>query len=260
MRVALWACNLSSHIRDLDDWLRMVDARAQEAVRAGAEILLMPEYACMAWLHFKPKGHVEQEEISWMGKQVESARGQLQKIANDRKLAILPGTWPAKQAHGWVNRAELMFPDRKPLIQDKLHPIPTERDEDGWLIQPGEGFRTVAWRGQRIGIVICHDLQSEHLAKQIATKGIDLVLSPSMTEHEAGNMGRRAIFKSAKEHASKYHRVVCVVSAIGTEPLSDRKEPNIGGAAVYKGSSTLASIGPIANSVNTFGPMIIGIF
>jgi len=259
MRVALWAVNLAPAVPSLAAWLEIVRSRVDEAVRVGAEILIMPEYACMAWLDHKPRDCDASHEIAWMGEQAPKVMGEIKDMAAARRIAVLPGTWPAPGRHeGWVNRACLMLPDGRSLIQDKLHPIPTERDHDGWMIEPGEDFNVITWRGVRIAIMICHDVQSVELAKRAAFIGIDLVLVPTMTEHEKGLMGHKAIFAAAKTHAEKYKRSVCAVGAIGTQVLLDRHEPNIGGAAVYKWKSVIANIGPSSNSANTFGPMIIG--
>lgn len=260
MRVALWAVNLASPVPDLETWLAMVKARADEAVRVGAELLLMPEYACMAWLGHKPRDLNAKSEIPWMGEQVPKIYNAIKELSVTRRIAILPGTWPAKAPHGWVNRAQLMLPDGRELAQDKLHPIPTERDPQGWMVEPGADPRieTISWRGLRIAIMICHDVQSVQVAKRAAFVGIDLVLVPSMTEHEKGLMGHKAIFSGAKSHAEKYKRSVCVVGSVGTQDLNDRKEPNVGGAAVYKWRSVIANLGPCSNSANALGPMIIG--
>lgn len=259
MRVALWAVNLASAVPSLETWLGMIKSRVDEAVRVGAEILLMPEYACMAWLDHKPRGCAAMHEIAWMGEQAPKVAGAIKEMAIERRIAILPGTWPAPGPNeGWVNRAFLMLPDGRSLIQDKLHPIPTERDRGGWMIEPGDGFNVINWRGVRIAIMICHDVQSIELARRAAFIGIDLVLVPSMTEHEKGKMGHKAIFEAAKSHAEKYKRSVCAVGAIGTQVLIDRHEPNVGGASVYKWKSVLANIGPSYNSASALGPMIIG--
>jgi predicted amidohydrolase len=258
MRIALWAVNLASKVTTIESWLTGLREQVDEAVRVGAEILMLPEYACMAWLDFKPKGCDSSREIAWMGEHVPNVAKVIKEISETRRIAILPGTWPTKVREGWLNRAQLMLPDGRQLVQDKLHPIPTERDPEGWMIEPGEGFSSITWRGLRIGILICHDVQSASLAKKVSFIGLDLVLVPSMTEHEKGGMGHKAIFLAAKTHAEKYKRIVATVGAIGTQVLSDRHEPNVGGAAVYKWKSEIANIGPLSNSQNPTGPMIIG--
>jgi predicted amidohydrolase len=258
MRVALWAVNMASAVPSLDAWLSMVRDRVNEAVRVGAEILVMPEYACMAWLSHKPRDCGPSREIAWMGEQVPKVEKTIKEMAVTRRIAILPGTWPAKAPQGWVNRAQLMLPDGRELVQDKLHPIPTERDPDRWMVEPGEGFDVIHWRGVRIAVLICHDSQSARLAKRMSFVGIDLVLVPSMTEHEKGLMGHKAIFAAAKSHAEKYRRSVCAVGTIGTQKLFDREETNVGGAAVYKWKTDIATLGPSSNSANALGPIIIG--
>jgi predicted amidohydrolase len=258
MRIALWAVNLASKTPSLEAWVAELQGQVEEAVRVGAEMLVMPEYACMAWLAHKPRDCDSSREIQWMGEQALRVEPKVKEMAVARKIAILPGTWPAENRGRWVNRAQLMLPDGRSLVQDKLHPIPTERDPEGWMVEPGIDFTTITWRGLRIAIMICHDIQSATLAKKASFIGIDLVICPSMTEHEKGLMGHKAIFAAAKTHAEKYKRSVVTVGAIGTQQLLDREEPNVGGAAVYKWRNVVASLGPSSNSQSPTGPMIIG--
>src|SRR3546814_3572620 len=52
--LALWATNLATPLNGLEAWAAHVEAKLAEAAAAGAKLLVMPEYACEAWLSFKP--------------------------------------------------------------------------------------------------------------------------------------------------------------------------------------------------------------
>src|SRR3546814_12678616 len=54
--LALWATNLATPLNGLEAWAAHVEAKLAEAAAAGAKLLVMPEYACEAWLSFKPAG------------------------------------------------------------------------------------------------------------------------------------------------------------------------------------------------------------
>ena len=52
--VALWATNLEIATVNLASWIAAIDTRMAEAKAGGAELLVMPEFACSQWLGFAP--------------------------------------------------------------------------------------------------------------------------------------------------------------------------------------------------------------
>src|SRR3546814_15176270 len=72
--LALWATNLATPLNGLEAWAAHVEAKLAEAAAAGAKLLVMPEYACEAWLSFKPAGLAADQEIAWMAEQAPAER------------------------------------------------------------------------------------------------------------------------------------------------------------------------------------------
>ena len=93
-RLALWATNLGPSFATLDAWLDHVGVRARHALADGARLLVMPEYACEAWLGFKPAGLGPDQEIAWLASIAADALPGLQRLAREIGLALLPGTMP----------------------------------------------------------------------------------------------------------------------------------------------------------------------
>src|SRR3546814_12831680 len=75
--LALWATNLAPPLNGLEAWAAHVEAKLAEAAAAGAKLLVMPEYACEAWLSFKPAGLAPERDIAWMAEQAPAAIGLL---------------------------------------------------------------------------------------------------------------------------------------------------------------------------------------
>ena len=258
MNLALWAVNLSTRLPDLESWLALVEKQVKLAAAVEMDMLVLPEYACMQWLYWKPENIAPAKELRWLAEQVPAALSGLWKLVYEYDIAILAGTMPVTEGVLIKNRAFLLTPDSY-MHQDKLHPTPTERDRAGWFVTEGMGgLRTIDYRGYRIAVVICHDAQSVRVFEDLQRLKPNLVLIPSMTEREEGAMGRKAIFDAAAAIARDLPCAVAVVGAIGTQDLIDRKEPNVGGAAIYIGRRVIDQIGPFDEFKQPWGPTLHG--
>ncbi len=258
MNLALWAVNLSTRLLNLDSWLLLVEKQVKLAAASDMDMLVLPEYACMQWLYWKPENITPAKELRWLAEQVPDALSGLWRLVYAHNIAIMAGTMPVAEGVIVRNRAFLLTPDNF-LYQDKLHPTPTERDRNGWFVTEGMGgIRTINYRGYRVAIVVCHDTQSTDVFKELQRLKPNLVLVPSMTEHDKGAMGHEAIFAAAQSIARDLPCAVAVVGAIGTQDLIDRKEPNVGGAAIYVGRRTLEHIGPLSEYRMPWGPTLHG--
>ncbi len=251
LAMRLWATNLAARDRpkSLDAWLARVERHASEAKRAGAELLVMPEYACLEWLTFAPPLALT-EEVPWLAARADDALPQLSAIAGAHDIALLAGTMPQPIAHGeraLANRAVVLLPDGTIASQDKMALTPWERDDEAWLLEPARALRIVRWRGMRIAISICFDVEAPALAAAQLEAGVDLLVVPSMTLSRAGYV---RVFTCAKARAVELACPVAVVGAVGTVALSGRDESNVSGAALYvpcepgHDDGVLASIGP----------------
>jgi predicted amidohydrolase len=262
--VALWAVNFATPVSSLDAWLALVEERIAFAAREGADVLVMPEYACAQWVSFRPPGLPPDREVPWMGEIALEALPRLSSLVRKTGVGLLAGTMPCARGGGWTNRAHLLLPDAGDVlcaVQDKLCLTPFERDEAGWMLVAGDEFRVVEWRGLRIGILICLDVELPALSARLAALALDLILVPSMTEREAGYW---RVFGCAKARAIEQQAIICAVGAVGTLRLPDRIETNVSGAAVYLPceeslghNGVAASIGPDAESVDALGSVLV---
>ncbi|MBM3545583.1 MAG: nitrilase [Alphaproteobacteria bacterium] len=228
--LALWAANLSRPLGSLGEWLAVAEAKLDEAEAVGADLLMLPEWMASHWLSFMPADLTRNREVAWMAEQAKQALPALARALAKRRLTLLAGSMPEAVAGGWVNRAYLMLPDGTRAHQDKLCLTPFEKRPEAWLVQPGRIFSTFDWRGLRIAVAICLDIEQPSLVTRLQGLDLDLVLVPSMTELESGY---RRVFDCAKARAVELLCPVAAVGVVGSQVLRSVAEPSTSGAAVY---------------------------
>ena len=235
--VGLWAVNLEPPATSLDGWAALVETRMAEAQAAGAQLLVLPEFACAQWLSFAPVGLPLDQQVPWLASLTELALDSLGPLPARYGLALLAGTMPVAvtdpgggpPAH--VNRAWLLTPEGGRHGQDKLCLTPSERNPHGWLLTPGTTVEVITWRDLRIAVVVCLDVELTSLWARLATLDLDLILIPAKTDLLSGYY---RVFGCAKARAIELQTVVCAVGAVGT-PLGDPAvDTVVGGAAAFQ--------------------------
>lgn len=228
--LALWASNLRRPLASLDEWVEVAAAKIAEAESAGADLLLLPEWISSHWLTFAPADLARGRDVAWMAGHTEAALTGLARAIAGRKMALAAGTMPVAEAGGFVNRGHLLLPDGSRGHQDKLCLTPFEKRADGWLVQPGRKLTVFEWRGLRLSMPVCLDIEQPALAARMQALDLDLVLVPSMTDLESGY---RRVFGCAKARAIELVCPVAAVGVIGSQVLRGEAEPATSGAAVY---------------------------
>lgn len=230
LTLALWATNLSAPLNGLEAWAARVDAKLAVAARAGADILIMPEYACEQWLSFKPAGLEATAEIAWMADQAPQALEMLKPLPARHGVALLAGSMPWTVDGGHRNRAWLLLPDGRTIAQDKMALTPGEQDPDSWSLATGDEIAIVEWRGLKIATLICLDVEMPALSSLLAPRGIDLLMVPSMTGLLSGYS---RVFGCAKARAVELMTVVAATGCVGSAPGSTQNDTNVSGCAVF---------------------------
>ena len=234
--VALWAVNMATPLRNIDEWLAGVEAKLAEAAAAAADILAIPEYVGEQWLQYAPTGLPADQEIDFMAAEGKKALSTLSELAVKHGVALLAGSFPVaatgRDPNGppHVNRAHLFLPDGRKVVHDKLSLTPSEMDPAGWNLNTGSRITLIEWNGLRLAMLICLDIEMPALSVALSQHAlqIDLLLVPSMTEKRSGY---HRVFDCAKARAVELQTAVCVVGCIGSIPSGTR--PNYSGAAVY---------------------------
>ncbi len=169
--VALWALNVGAPLRGLDDDVAMVEARLAEAAGQGAWLLMLPEYACEAFLWFAPRPLTRRAELAWLAGQAADVLPRLTALPARYDVALLVGAMPVWTGTAHRNCAHLLLPDGRVVAQDKLRLLPLERNPQSYWLEPGSAVRIVTWRGLRIAIAVCLDVELSALAVRLADRG-----------------------------------------------------------------------------------------
>lgn len=263
--LALWATNLARPLNGIAAWAAAVDAKLAEAREAGADLLVMPEYACEQWLTFAPEGLAPSEEIPWMADQAGEALAAIAPLPARHGVALLAGSMAVRvEAHEngaspFRNRAHLLLPDGRVYRQDKLCLTPAERNPEAWHLGTGSRVEIVPWRGLRLATLICLDIELPALAARLAPLALDLILTPSMTGKRAGH---HRVFGCAKARAVELQCAVAAVGCVGVAAPSKERPTNVGGAAVFLpceeslGHEGLAARLPAFEQADDEGPLL----
>lgn len=230
LSVALWAVNLTPRLSGIGAWIAGIDAKMAEAKRQGADILAMPELAAIQWLGFAPSGTAYRDEIRWLATQAPAALEGLKPLAKQHGIALLAGSMPVVAAGRYFNRAHLFLPDGRIFSQDKLALTPHEADAKNWNLSSGGTLTVIEWRGLRLAMPVCFDIEQPELGAVLAGSDLDVIFVPAMTETTAGY---HRVFGCAKARAVECQAAVCAVGAVGDTPYRAEPEANASGASVF---------------------------
>ena len=208
----------------LDHWL--AEGRAR-----GAELLVLPEYACVelgASLCSAPEPD-EATELRTMVDAAEDILAVMRQAAIRAGAWLLPGTLPMRRPDGSIaNRAPLIAPDGRMAFQDKR--FMTRFEAERWGVSRGADPQVFDTPWGRIGISICYDVEfPKHVRTQVAA-GAWLILAPTCTDSMHGfNRVRFA----AQARALENQCYVAITPTVGEAPWSAALDQNRGFAAVF---------------------------
>lgn len=214
-----------------NDYERRIASWVDEAVGAGAGLLLFPEYFAMELASlFGPEVPLSlPRQLSAMQELLPGFLALFARLARTRGACIVAGSYPVRLADGsYRNRCHLFHPDGRCVFQDKLQMTRFETEE--WHIGAGDALKVFDTAFGRIGINICYDAEFPLLAHRQVAAGADLILVPSCTDTRAGyhrvRLGSRA-------RALENQCFVVQSPTVGEAPWSAAVDRNTGAAAVY---------------------------
>ena len=227
--LALWAYDSGDLPADPDALAGRIDVKMGQAAKAGAAILVLPEWNVEQTLMWAKEPLEPAAEPAFMAKVGTALLERVRGLPAKHGIALLAGTWSVRSGAGMVNRAHLLFPDGSLFTHDKLCLVPSEKDPDDWALSVGSRVRIATWRGLRIAVLICLDVELPSVAAKLQDADIDLLLIPSNT---ARRSGYHRVFDCAKARAIELGTLVAAVGCVGTVPLAVERT-NYSGAAVF---------------------------
>ena len=228
--LALWALNLGFAPASVKEFANHIEHRLRESQKAGASLLVLPEYAIEASLAFKPVGLQPDREIAFMAGAGMELLEELRPLPKKYGVSLLAGTMPWAVEDGFENTAVLLTADGREIRQPKLCLTPGEKDPDSWQLQGGSNLQIFDLDGLTAVILVCLDVEMPALSCLLAREQVDLILVPSMTEKLSGY---HRVFGCAKARAVELMASVAVCGTVGATPGTTQMETNVSGAALY---------------------------
>lgn len=210
----------------LDRWAKRLDREVAQAAWAGAQILVMPEYAALELaLGEAPDLAGELSRAVAAGAEALAA---MRTVAQRHKVWLAPGTLPFARDGRIVNRAPLLAPDGSLAFQDKH--VMTRFEAEEWHVAPGAPPAVFETDLGRIGIAICFDAEFPPLVRTQVEAGAWLILAPTCTDTAHG-FSRVKI--AARARAMENQCFVAVAPTVGDAPWCGSLDTNVGQAGIY---------------------------
>jgi len=217
-----------TRITSLMQYAARIDAMVAEGA-AGADLLLMAEYACMetaAALTAAPDPVAELNAVCAISDEILQI---FTTAAMRHKIWLQPGTIPFRNASGAVyNRAPLIAPTGAVAFQDKH--VMTRFESESWGVLAGTPPAVFATPWGLIGIAICYDSEFPMLARAQVEAGAWLILVPTCTDSWHGF---NRVKLSAQARALENQCFVAVAPTVGDAAWLATLDTNRGRAGIY---------------------------
>lgn len=216
-----------------DGYLGLVekyDAWVGEAARAGADLLVFPEYAAMELAAFAGRAAAGDIRASMeaVSEHLPEYWDMIARLARRHGVHILAGSGPCCLGEAWVNRAMFATPSGGCQAHDKQIMTRWERDPMG--LGPGAPLVLMETALGRIGVLICHDAEFPLLARGLVEAAAEVLLVPSKTEAVDGFARVRI---GARARALEGQCVVVQAPVQGRAPWNPVVDENRGAAGIY---------------------------
>ena len=216
------------------DYEAKLTAWVGEAAQEGAQLLVFPEYGAMelASLDGAAVAGDLHGSIRAVAGRVRASYALHAALSARFGVHILSASAPVIEEGAVINRAALFGPSGLIGVQDKQIMTRFEREEWGIAGATGGagGLQVFDTDLGRIGILICYDSEFPLLARDLAERGVEILLIPSCTEALEGYWRVRI---GAMARALEGQCVTVMSSLVGKEPRLYAVEENTGAGGVF---------------------------
>lgn len=207
-----------------------LDALVGAAVKAGAGMVVFPEYAGMELASLLPPA-----EAADLGRSIAGLQELLPeylaiqaRVARVHGCVVVAGSLPVRVDGVFRNRVHVFGP-RGPLgIQDKL--VMTRFERERWGIAPGGAVTVIQAPFGRFGVAVCYDAEFPAVVEAIAAAGAELVVVPSCTDTPAGF---HRVRHCARARAVENQLFVAQAPLVGRCDWSPAIDVNVGRAGLF---------------------------
>ncbi len=205
----------------VDRWLG--DARA-----AGADVVLLPEYAAVEVGATVAAGRGVAAELAETVARAEAIEAAMASAAARHGLWLVGGSLPVREAQHLVNRATLFTPDGRRAVQRKR--AMTRFETERWGIRGADDLFAIDTPWGRFGIAICYDCEFPPFVRALVEAGAWLIVVPACTDTPAG---ATRVTVSARARAIENQVFVAVAPTVGAAPWCESLDRNHGRAGIY---------------------------
>jgi predicted amidohydrolase len=214
----------------LAEWEAKIRAWVAAGAKTGADLLVFPEYAAIEQaVCLGPS--VYSDLVTTLEKVAELAPARValhQALAAEHGVHILVGSGPVRDERGrFVNAAQLVTPDGRVGVQEKLIMTPFEHD---WGVSAGSPLRVFDTRLGKLAVLICYDSEFPLLARAAVEAGAEAILVPSCTERVSGYHRVRT---GSKARALENTIATVQSPTVGDALWSPAVDRNVGAAGIY---------------------------
>ncbi|MEN9923120.1 MAG: hypothetical protein RIS09_634 [Actinomycetota bacterium] len=175
--------------KSVSGFLGHVESLVKKAKDGEAELVVFPELASTGLLaaisdHLVTSETIKSDYWHFLAPLTDQIIEGLSQIAKENNIYVLGGSHNRIADDGTLrNTAVLAHPDGSVEMQDKLHLTPPEVD----LGAVGGNHVLVTQIGPfKAGVLICADIQFPELSRHLVSKGVELILCPSLTWNRRG--------------------------------------------------------------------------
>ncbi|MDN5789201.1 carbon-nitrogen hydrolase family protein [Pseudorhodobacter sp.] len=188
------ACLQTTPIRPADgDGMARLAATVAKAAAQGADLLVTPEMFLTGYNIGAPlvEGLAQPADGVWAG--------QIAGLARDHRVAVAYG-YPERGADGTIyNAAQLIDEHGVPVLNYRKTHLYGAVDRTQFA--PGTARSSVVdWRGWKLALSICYDVEFPELIRAAALDGADLILTPTANMVPYDSVATRLVPARAEEN------------------------------------------------------------
>ena len=167
---------------------RRVETLVEQASRADAAIILLPEYGGLSLMLRETVGvNFTERLVAYSGNGAREYEQRMMALAQRHKIAIVAGTVPWTGDDGrLVNRCIVALADGTQVVQDKIHM--TRFEDETWHVVAAAdpALRLFSLAGVRCAVLICYDVEFPSVSSAAARAGVEVLFVPSCTDDMHG--------------------------------------------------------------------------
>lgn len=189
MKIALWASDIGFKLQNYADWLSLLESQIRQAHLQKANIFMMPEYVSTLWIQCAGEDIKIHGEKAVTADIAQSLHSEYARLSQQYDMLIISGSAPAHAPHrqpAYTNRCDIFTPEGQHYKHDKLSLTPFEQNPQIFEMSAGQTITLFLWRGYKMAVLICLDIEMPALSVKLASHDLDLILVPAFTVKSAG--------------------------------------------------------------------------